>query len=78
VRLRDVLDRAGVKAGAIAVRFNCLDEPVVDGAPGYMKSLDIDHARDGQMMIAWQMNRAPLPFPNGFPLSALAGIRRTG
>jgi DMSO/TMAO reductase YedYZ molybdopterin-dependent catalytic subunit len=39
VRLRDVLDRAGVKAGAIAVRFNGLDEPVVDGAPGYMDPL---------------------------------------
>ena len=34
VRLRDVLDRAGVKAGAVAVRFNGLDEPVVDGRAG--------------------------------------------
>src|SRR6202048_2808997 len=50
VRLRDVLDRAGVKAGAVAVRFNGLDEPVVDGAPDYMKSLDVDHARDGEVM----------------------------
>ena len=28
VRLRDVLDRAGVKSGAVAVRFKGLDEPV--------------------------------------------------
>lgn len=68
VRLRDVLDRAGVKAGAIAVRFNGLDEPVVDGAPDYMKSLDIDHARDGEVMLAYQMNGAQLPLLNGFPL----------
>ena len=39
VRLRDVLDRAGVKAGAVAVRFNGLDEPVVPTAPDFMKSL---------------------------------------
>ena len=68
VRLRDVLDRAGVKAGAVAVRFNGLDEPVVDGAPDFMKSLAIDHARDGEVMLAYQMNGAQLPLLNGFPV----------
>jgi DMSO/TMAO reductase YedYZ molybdopterin-dependent catalytic subunit len=68
VRLRDVLDRAGVKTGAVAVRFNGLDEPVVDGAPDFMKSLDIDHARDGEVMLAYQMNGEQLPLLNGFPL----------
>jgi DMSO/TMAO reductase YedYZ molybdopterin-dependent catalytic subunit len=68
VRLRDLLDRAGVKAGAIAVRFNGLDEPVVDGAPDFMKSLDIDHARDGEVMVAFTMNGEQLPLLNGFPL----------
>jgi DMSO/TMAO reductase YedYZ molybdopterin-dependent catalytic subunit len=68
VRLKDVLDRAVVKAGAMQVRFNGLDEPVVDGAPDFMKSLDIDHARDGEVMIAYAMNRQQLPLVNGFPL----------
>src|SRR5712675_1885250 len=68
VRLRDVLDRAGLKAGAIAVRFNGLDEPVVDGAPDFMKSLDINHARDGEVIIAFAMNGEQLPLLNGFPL----------
>jgi DMSO/TMAO reductase YedYZ molybdopterin-dependent catalytic subunit len=68
VRLRDLLDRAGVKAGAIAVRFNGLDRPVVDGAPDFMKSLDIDHARDGEVMVAFAMNGEQLPLLNGFPL----------
>ncbi len=68
VRLKDVLDRAGVKAGAVAVRFNGLDEPVVDGAPDFMKSLEIDHARDGEVMIAFAMNGEQLPLVNGFPL----------
>jgi DMSO/TMAO reductase YedYZ molybdopterin-dependent catalytic subunit len=68
VRLRDVLDRAGVKPGAVAVRFNGLDQPVVDGAPDFMKSLDLDHARDGEVMLAFEMNGEQLPLLNGFPL----------
>jgi DMSO/TMAO reductase YedYZ molybdopterin-dependent catalytic subunit len=68
IRLRDLLDRAGVKPGAVAVRFNGLDEPVVDGAPDFMKSLDVDHARDGEVMLAYLMNGEPLPLLNGFPL----------
>jgi Oxidoreductase molybdopterin binding domain/Mo-co oxidoreductase dimerisation domain len=68
VRLKDVLDRAGVKAGAQRVRFAGQDDPVVDGAPKFMKSIDIDHARDGEVMIAYAMNSAQLPLVNGFPL----------
>jgi DMSO/TMAO reductase YedYZ molybdopterin-dependent catalytic subunit len=45
VRLKDVLDRAGVKAGAVQVRLNGADEPVVSDAPDFKKSLAIDHAR---------------------------------
>jgi DMSO/TMAO reductase YedYZ molybdopterin-dependent catalytic subunit len=68
VRLRDVLDRAGVKAGALQVRFNGLDTGVIPQTPDFMKSLAVDHARDGEVMIAYAMNGAPLPFLNGFPL----------
>src|SRR5260370_1869490 len=39
VRLKDVLDRAGVKAGASQVRFDGLDEPVMSGAPKFLTSL---------------------------------------
>src|SRR6202171_5338179 len=68
VRLKDVLDKAGVKAGAVQVRFKGLEEPVVADAPHFMKSLDIDHARDGEVMIAYAMNGEQLPLVNGFPL----------
>ena len=68
VRLKDVLDRAGVKAGAVQVRFNGMDEPVVSDGPDFMKSLGIDHARDGEVMIAYGMNGEQLPLLNGFPL----------
>jgi DMSO/TMAO reductase YedYZ molybdopterin-dependent catalytic subunit len=68
VRLKDVLDRAGVKAGAVQVRFGGMDEPVVPDAPDFMKSLDIDHAGDGEVMLAYAMNGEQLPLLNGFPL----------
>jgi hypothetical protein len=68
VRLKDVLDKAGVRPGAVQVRFKGLEEPVVADAPQFMKSLDIDHARDGDVMIAYAMNGEQLPLVNGFPL----------
>ena len=68
VRLKDVLDRAGIKAGAQCVRFNGLDQPTAPDGPDFMKSLSVDHARDGEVMIAYAMNGKPLPLLNGFPL----------
>src|SRR6201986_546390 len=68
VPLKDVLDRAGVKLGAVRVRFNGLDQAVVPDAPDFEKSLDIDHARDAEVMIAFAMNDEALPLLNGFPL----------
>jgi Oxidoreductase molybdopterin binding domain/Mo-co oxidoreductase dimerisation domain len=50
------------------VRFSGLDEPVVADAPYFRKSLDIDHARDGEVIIAYAMNGEQLPLVNGFPL----------
>jgi hypothetical protein len=41
---------------------------VVPATPNYLKSLEVEHARDGEVMIAYQMNGEPLPLLNGFPL----------
>jgi DMSO/TMAO reductase YedYZ molybdopterin-dependent catalytic subunit len=68
VRLKDLLDKAGVKPGAVQVRFKGMEEPVVSEAPHFMKSLDIEHARDSEVMIAYAMNGEQLPLLNGFPL----------
>lgn len=68
VRLRDVLARAGVAKGAVEVRASGLDRPPATGAPAFAKSLALDHARDGEVMIAWGMNGEALPMLNGFPL----------
>ncbi|MFA5957621.1 molybdopterin-dependent oxidoreductase [Hyphomicrobium sp.] len=67
-RLKDLLDSAGVKAGSTQVRFSGLEEPVIEGGPHFKKSLTIDHARDGEVMVAYAMNGEALPFLNGFPL----------
>jgi DMSO/TMAO reductase YedYZ molybdopterin-dependent catalytic subunit len=68
VRLKDVLDHAGVRGNAVAVRFNGLDSGVIPQTPKFLKSLDIDHARDGEVMLAYAMNGEPLPLLNGYPL----------
>jgi len=68
VRLKDVLDRAGVNAGATEVHLHGLDVPSLPATPAFQKSLAIDHARDGEVMIAYEMNGAPLPMLNGFPI----------
>ncbi|HZR75225.1 molybdopterin-dependent oxidoreductase [Bradyrhizobium sp.] len=68
VPLKAVLDMAGVKAGAKQVTFNGMDGPVLDTTPDFVKALDIDHARDGEVMLAYGMNGEDLPLLNGFPL----------
>ncbi len=67
-RLKDVLDAAGVQPGAVQVGLRGLDEPPQPKTPPFEKSLQIDHARDGEVMIAYEMNGQPLPMLNGFPI----------
>ena len=57
--------RAGAKAGALQVRFNGLNTRILPQRPDFMKSLDVDHSHDGEVMIAYAMNGMPLPLLNG-------------
>jgi sulfite dehydrogenase (cytochrome) subunit A len=68
VSLKTVLDMAGVQAGAKQVRFDGLDGPVLPATPDFAKALDMDHATDGEVMIAYSMNDAALPMLNGYPV----------
>jgi DMSO/TMAO reductase YedYZ molybdopterin-dependent catalytic subunit len=75
VRLRDLLAKAGPKAGAVDVSFGGLDGPTLPaappdyaGTPDFTKSLAFDRANDGEVMVAYEMNGQPLPMLNGFPL----------
>lgn len=68
VPLKALLDKAGVKPGAVQVSFSGLDGPALAETPDFAKALDIDHARDGEVMIAYAMNGEDLPWLNGFPV----------
>ena len=68
VRLRDVLARAGVKQGAVEVAFRGTDSPVLEATPAFRKSIPLDLAMDDNVLLAWEMNGAPLPIWNGYPL----------
>jgi len=60
VRLRDVLDRAGVQADATAVRFVSFD-----GA--YSESLTLDQARRNDVLVAYDLDGEPLSSEHGGP-----------
>ena len=66
--LKAVLAKAGVQAGAVQVSFQGLDRPVLPETPAFMKALELDHALDGEVMIAYAMNGEDLPWLNGFPI----------
>lgn len=68
VRLRDVLDRAGLKASAKQVQFDGLEGPVFPTTPDFKKSLDVDVARGDDVIVAYAMNGEPLPVLNGYPV----------
>lgn len=68
IPLRVVLEKAGVKAGAVQVSFDGLDRSPLETGPDFVKALTMDHALDGEVMLAWAMNGKDLPFLNGYPL----------
>ena len=67
-RLKDVLNKAGVAAGARQVTFNGLDTGPLERIPDFVKALEVDHALDEDTLVAYEMNGEPLPMLNGFPL----------
>jgi DMSO/TMAO reductase YedYZ molybdopterin-dependent catalytic subunit len=68
VRLRDLLARAGLRGGAAQVVFDGMDDAPLPGTPDYVKALDVDRARAEELLVAYEMNDAPLPMLNGFPV----------
>jgi DMSO/TMAO reductase YedYZ molybdopterin-dependent catalytic subunit len=67
VRLRDVLQKAGVKGDALEVVFDGADHGAIEKTPDFVKSIPIDIALDENTLIAFEMNGLPLPHWNGFP-----------
>ena len=67
VRLKDLLDKVGVKKEAIEVAFGGADGPAIDKTPDFVKSIPVWKAMDENTLIAYEMNGEPLPHFNGFP-----------
>ena len=68
VRLKAVLEHAGLRPGARQVSFNGLDTPVTEKVPDFVKALDVEQCLEEEILLAYEMNNEPLPMLNGFPL----------
>jgi DMSO/TMAO reductase YedYZ molybdopterin-dependent catalytic subunit len=66
-RLKDVLDRAGLKPDALEIVVAGTDGPVIDKTPKFVKSIPVWKAIEDTTIVAYEMNGAPLPHWNGFP-----------
>jgi DMSO/TMAO reductase YedYZ molybdopterin-dependent catalytic subunit len=73
VRLRDVLEKAGVADNAVEIAFNGADMPAMQATPDFVKSLPVPRALDDSTIIAFEMNGKPLPHWNGFPARLVVG-----
>ena len=68
VRLRDVLNKSGLKKEAVEIAFDGADGPAAPATPDFQKSLPVWRALDENTLLAWEMNGEPLPHLNGAPL----------
>jgi DMSO/TMAO reductase YedYZ molybdopterin-dependent catalytic subunit len=66
-RLKDLLDKVGLKKEAIEIVFDGADGPIVDKTPDFIKSIPVWKAMDENTLVAYEMNGQPLPHFNGFP-----------
>ncbi|MFZ0320995.1 MAG: sulfite oxidase [Candidatus Sulfotelmatobacter sp.] len=69
-RLRDVLQRAGVKSAGKHVMFRGLDD-IPGKVPPFIRSIPLEKALDADTLIATHMNGSPLTKHHGFPARAL-------
>lgn len=75
VRLRDVLEDAGIKSNAVYIGFHAADshlsrdpgkEPISRGCP-------MEKALQDETLLAFKMNGEPIPLIHGYPLRLVAG-----
>jgi len=71
LRLRDVLERAGVRPAGKHVMFRGLDT-VPGKVPPFVRSIPIEKATDADTLVALHMNGAALTTHHGFPARAVA------
>ncbi len=66
-RLKDILDKVGLKKEAIEIQFDGADKAVIDKTPDFVKSIPAWKAIEETTLIAYEMNGQPLPHLNGAP-----------
>ena len=67
--LRPLLEEAGLLDGAVEVLFTGLDRGLEgDVDQQYERSLTVADALRDEVLLAWEMNGAPLPPQHGYPL----------
>jgi DMSO/TMAO reductase YedYZ molybdopterin-dependent catalytic subunit len=71
VRLRDVLNKAGLKKETIEIAFDGADKAVSPTTPDFQKSIPPWKALDENTLLVWEMNGEPLPHLNGAPLRVI-------
>ena len=68
VRLKHVLERAGIQKEALEVVFDGADAGVLDKTPDFIKSIPAWKAMDENTLLAYEMNGEALPHWNGYPV----------
>jgi sulfite dehydrogenase len=66
-RLKDILDKIGLKKETIEIGFNGADGPAVAATPDFIKSIPAWKAIEETTIVAYEMNGQPLPHFNGAP-----------
>jgi DMSO/TMAO reductase YedYZ molybdopterin-dependent catalytic subunit len=72
-RLWPLLEEAGVQPRATLVWFEAPDHGVFAGTPSerYIKDVPLEIVRERPVLLAWEMNGAPLTPEHGFPVRAV-------
>ncbi|MCE9560550.1 MAG: sulfite oxidase [Planctomycetes bacterium] len=79
VSLGAILERAKVKAGAVDVVLIGADkgaitsDPPSPGAINFDRGIPLAKAKADETLLAWEMNKEPLPLSHGAPLRAVIG-----
>lgn len=66
--LADLLAKARPKPEARFARVEGADKPAMPGVPPFVRSVPIAKLRDAGTLLAWKMNREPMPLLHGGPL----------
>lgn len=71
VRLRDVLQKAGIQGSAREILFDGADVPL-GKMPDFQRSITTAKALDPDTLLAYEMNGRTLPVEHGYPLRVIA------